>query len=329
LHREIGDRREECHGLRILGQTLGRLGRPQEAAEAFHEMLQIAEEIGAAPNIGGGVSYIVYSVLSPQGEYEAGLAFLERWVAKMRKAKEEVLAAHFEVNKAFLLTYLGQLEPALESAQSMLLDADRLLNYGYQMMLSDVIALCQEGLGHFRQARECCRAAIERAEQAGETRDTVAWLVGLAYVACLEGDPEKLRLGMERVQQVGVSLPADNAWSHHLAARMHLALGEAELALESSSNVMQQKELRGEVSYWMEQYYLTHSRVLRTLGRDAEADDYLRRAYERVMLVASRSPNEADRMAAKISMLIKICSFFIVSFLLLRNSCGISRLCSY
>jgi tetratricopeptide (TPR) repeat protein len=295
LHREIGDRREECHGLSILGQTLGRLGRPEKAAEAFHEMLQIAEEIGAAPNVGVGVSYMVYSVLSPQGEYEVGLAFLESWVAKMRQAKEEVLAAQFEVNKAFLLTYLGQLEPALELAQSVLLDADRLLNYGYQMMLSDVIALCQGGLGHFRQARECCRAAIERAEQAGETRDTVAWLVGLAYVACLEGDRAKLRVGTERVQQYGVSLPADNAWSHHLAARMHLALGEAELALESSSKVMQQKELRGEVSYWMEQYYLTHARVLRTLGRDAEADDYLQRAYERVMLVASKTQDERLR----------------------------------
>ena len=165
------------------------------------------------------------------------------------------------------------------------------------MWLLEIIGLCQAGLGRFRQARESFQAGLERAEKAGETADEVAWLVFLAYVVSLEGDGAALRAAMEQVQRREVSLPLYvRTWTHNQAARLHLALGAVELALESLSQAMRAVEIEGE-GYWVEQCYLTHAQILRAQGHDAEADGYLQRAYERVMLVASKTQDEALRQS--------------------------------
>jgi tetratricopeptide (TPR) repeat protein len=105
-----------------------------------------------------------------------------------------------------------------------------------------------------------------------------------------------LRAAMEQLQRPHVSLPAFFWWYRHLTARLHLALGDVELALESSKKAVQDMEIQGG-GYRVEQCYLTHARVLRALGRHAEADDYLQRAYDRVMRVASKTQDEALRQS--------------------------------
>jgi predicted ATPase len=291
LQREIGDRHEECLALNVLGILLGVLGKPEEATAAFEQMLQIAEEIDAALAIRYGVDSMVLDALAPQGEHEAGLAFLETWLAKAGQAKDEVLAAWLQLNRARLLLVLGQQKAALEVAQSLLPDADRLLDYGDQLWLLQIVGCCQAELGRLRQAREAFQAGLERAEQAGEPVGAGLFWLHLADVAHQEGDQAGLRAAMEEVRRRDVSLAI--VWLYrHLAARLQLALGDVEQALESSSNAVQDLEIRG-VGWWEQECYLTHARVLRALGRDAEADDYLRRAYERVMLVASKTQDEA------------------------------------
>ncbi len=298
LHREMGDRHEECHALNVLGTMLGELGRLEEAEGVFHQMLEIAEEIGSASGVAWGVSNIVLYALAPQGEHEAGLAFLQTWLTKAGQAKDAYLAAHFQVHKAMLLAVLGQVESALESAlelaQTVLSDADGVLEQWAKRDSHRFIGYCQAQLGRFRQARESYQAGLETTEKAGDTVDAVSWLIHLAYVAYLEGDQAGLQAAMEQVQQRDVILPPRYVFLHRDAARLYLALGAVEQALESSEKVMQEVKVFGE-GYFVEQYYLTHSRVLRSLGRDAEADDYSRRAYERVMLVASKTQDEELR----------------------------------
>jgi hypothetical protein len=100
---------------------------------------------------------------------------------------------------------------------------------------------------------------------------------------------------MEQVQRPEVSQPTDPSYLHR-AARLRLALGDAELALESSNNAVHQVEVYS-ADYSVEQCYLTHARILCALGRGAEADRYLQRAYERVMLVASKTQDERLRQS--------------------------------
>jgi tetratricopeptide (TPR) repeat protein len=297
LHREIGDRHAECHALNVLGATLGNLGRSEEAAEAFQQMLEIAEAIGSASGIGWGVGNMVYLVFSHQGEYEVGLAFLETWLARAKRAKDEVLLAQLQLWRADLLGDLGQWELSLDVAQSVLPDADRLLDYGSQRQLLAIIGFDQVELGRFDQARDSFQARLERAEEAGETADAVAILLDLAYVAYRESNQVGLRAAMEEVQRRDVSLPPYWAPAHTQAARLCLALGDVEQALESSNNALRGVEIFGEGGYWVQDCYLQHAHVLRALGREAEADDYLQRAYERVMLVASKIQDESLRQS--------------------------------
>jgi tetratricopeptide (TPR) repeat protein len=298
LHREIGDRHAECYGLNVLGMALGRLGRLEEAAETFHRMLQIAEEIGSASGIRWAVGNMVSFVFAPKGEYEGGLAFVETWLARAGQAQDEVVAAHFQLHKARLLLVLGQQASALEGAQRLLPDAERLLDYGDRMWLLEIIGNCQAGQGRFGQARESFQAGLARAEKYSEMVWARLFWLHLADVAYQEGDQAGLRAAMGQVQRCDVSLPAVSryAYAHYQSARLHLVLGDAELALESSSKAMRALEIEGE-AYWVEQCYLIHTRVLRTLGRDAEADDYLQRAYERVMLVSSKTQDENLRQS--------------------------------
>jgi tetratricopeptide (TPR) repeat protein len=293
LHHQIGDRHEECSALNELCATLGTLGKSEEAAGAFHRMFEIAEEIGTATAIDWGVNYMMRYVFSPQGECEAGLGFLESLLAWAGQAKEEALAAQFQLEKADLLFTLGQLKPALEVAQSLLPDADRLLDYGTQRQLLETIGYCQAGLGRFRQARESFRAGLERAEEAA---DAARALLGLAYVAYREGDGARLWAAMEEVRRRDVSLPHFFAFDHAQAARLYLALGDVEQALESSIKAIRGMEM-GVEEPLVTRYYLTHARVLHALGRDAEADDYLQRAYEWVMLVVSKTQDEDLRQS--------------------------------
>jgi tetratricopeptide (TPR) repeat protein len=296
LHREIGDRHEECHALNQLGHTLARLGKPEKAAGAFQQMLEIAEEIGSTPTVRIAVDSMVFSSFLPQGEHEAALAFLEAWLVRARAIQDEVLAAQFQLNKAHLLYLLGQLEPALELAQSVVPDADRLLDHSDQIWLFRIIGYCQIVLGHLRQAKESLQMGFDMAMKASETEDAGVWLLHLARVAYLEGDQAGLQAAMDQVQRGGVSLPAGFAWAHSEAARLHLALGDVEQALESSNRTMQLYAAFPDGLY-AQQYFLTHARVLRALGRDDEADEYLQRAYERVMLVASKTHDDALRQS--------------------------------
>jgi tetratricopeptide (TPR) repeat protein len=296
LHREMGDRNEECHALNGLGMMLGELGKLEEAAGAFQQMLEIAEEIGSASGIAWGVSNMVLYALAPQGEYEAALALLQTWLTRARQAKDAELTSHCQWHKAYLLFVLGQVKPALELAQSVLPDADGLPAYGDQSWVLQIIGCCQAELGRFHQARESFQAGLEKAEQAGEPVNAGLFWLHLASAAYLEGDQARLRAAMEQVQQRDFVLPPRYVFFHRDVARLHLALGAVEQALESSSKVMQEIETFGE-EYFVEQYYLTHARVLRALGRDAEADGFLRRAYERVMLVASKTHDEVLRQS--------------------------------
>jgi tetratricopeptide (TPR) repeat protein len=260
-------------------------------------MIEIAEEIGSPPTVRWGVRNMVWSSLLPQGEYEAGLAFLETWLARVRRAQDAVLVAQFQVDKAYLLLLLGQFEPALEVTQKILRDADRLLDYSDQIFIWRIVGYCQIGLGRFRQARESFQVGLELAAKAGETVDAGGWLLHLAYVAHLEGDGARLRAIMEQVKRGDVSLLVAFGFFDREAARLYLALGEVEQALESSSKAARAVEMLGQAMGWEQSCLLTHARVLRAVGRDDEADDYLRRAYERVMLVARKTQDEGLRQS--------------------------------
>ena len=118
-----------------------------------------------------------------------------------------------------------------------------------------------------------------------------------ARIALPEGNLATMQAGLELVKlelvKAGLA-PASETERENLctgydvAARLHLALGDVEQAEQCSSRAVDLIE--EPAARWNpEEVWLTHSRVLRAKGHQAEADGYLQRAYDRVMLVASKT----------------------------------------
>jgi len=81
------------------------------------------------------------------------------------------------------------------------------------------------------------------------------------------------------------------AYGLGLLAKLHLALGEIDDALEWSIRALDLVE-RMPGPDAPESKFFTHAQILRVLGRESEADEYLRRAYDRVMLVVSKTQDD-------------------------------------
>ena len=165
------------------------------------------------------------------------------------------------------------------------------------------IGMLLAGLGRYDEARQNIEEGLRLVEPDGTPAD-IAWKwAHLGWVDLVEGEPAHdagiLRQGAERLHRaLPVLLERENAedWDAmlHVAARLHLLLGEVDEALALSTELMQ---LSANIPYPnnLELYRFTHSQILRRLGRDAEAGDALRSAYERVMLVASKLQDAALR----------------------------------
>jgi len=156
-------------------------------------------------------------------------------------------------------------------------------------------------LGEHEQARRVLESALEVAARTGVPRDAVWPLINQAHTALGSGDEASLRTGLEKAKEVLELLSGAGAdWidasieAYHLVTQMHLALGEPEAAFSTSAEVLRLAEMMP-FPPTPERYFFVHSRILRALGRGAEADEYLQKAHERVMLVASKTKDETLR----------------------------------
>jgi tetratricopeptide (TPR) repeat protein len=156
-------------------------------------------------------------------------------------------------------------------------------------------------LGDFNQARPYLKKALDLAEKIGDPCLAGWVLTDQAYLALLAGEQSEWHGGSEAAKRA-VALfktesnvgPLVNALDK--SASLHLALGELDEALESSTEVMHLLETAPVFPKPQEHLY-THAQVLRAVGREAEADEHLRRAYERVMFVADKLADEVLRQS--------------------------------
>jgi tetratricopeptide (TPR) repeat protein len=290
LNRQLGDRANECHALNVLGTIHSGLQQMEKAKAHYRESLEIAEAI----HLQVGVRLVVNNLTEMHeslGEHEAGLAFLETQLVKAQRINDEYLAAEFQIMQAYLFARMGQFARALELWRATLEIRERLA--GPVAGVLSNIGRMQAEAGQFAQARQTLTIALERAHETGSSYLAVHILSNSAYVAWLEGGPDEMRSGLAQAKQA-LALPAqwkDPLWivfALTTAARLCLALGEVDEALSYSAEAVRLMETTPE-SWEMEQSLFIHSRALRANGRRAEADEHLRRAYDRVMLVASKT----------------------------------------
>lgn len=310
LHQELGDRSEECRAMNVLGVINGWLGRLAEARQHLLQALDLARAIDSSLGVRSAAINLLWSYYRWQGGYEAALAFLQDQVVQAHQAGDEVLEAHLCSQQPFLLAALGQHGLALEAVQSLLPTVETLLGSGIHARYLSFAGRMQAELGYPGRARASLETALAQAEQTGVAVDAAYPQLILAYVALLEGGESTLRLGLEQVAQAidllrGTPAVDDLAAAVHTSAELHLALSQEELpsaeltahvnaALACSTEVL---EMTAAWPATPEAYLYTHGCALRAAGREGEAEEFLRRAHDRVMSVASQTQDETRRRA--------------------------------
>ena len=149
----------------------------------------------------------------------------------------------------------------------------------------------------WEQAYRQLETLLERAERKESNVETALVLMTWAYANVLEGNKTARSSGLERMKRAvalfrDTDLVSELAESLALAAWLHLSLGQVDAALDCSTKAVQ---LIPQLPIEPESVLFAHSRALQAAGHQAEAGDHLRRAYERVMLVAGKTQDEVLR----------------------------------
>ncbi len=301
LYHELGDRAEECQALDVLGVIQAWLGQPKKAEAYFRLCLSLSDKIGSDWGVLGSTFGLWNYWYIPQGEYEQLLAFCDRRLKAAHAAEKVWLPGFLSWVKLDTLLALGQFNVArrLPETQG---EAEAMV--GDQVSLTFV--MCNQGrlqaeLGDYSDARQYLEAVLIHAEKIGDPY-LASWpLIYLAKMALLADDEGEWRHGLDMAKRV-VEISRDFLEVRQLSeglsisARLHLKLGEVKEALACSEEVIHLLETTPALPHPQE-YLYTHFLALRVLGRDGEAKEYLRRAHERVMLVAEKTTDESLRQS--------------------------------
>ena len=303
LSRAVGNRSEERNALFNLGMVYAHLGKLDDSERSLRQSLELAHLVGSASGFNNAAHALVRYHYHRRGEYEAALAFIDEQIALAQAAKDEGALTGLVGNSVLTVYRLGRYERALALALDTLVFVEKHLGAIIQSNVHSVIGRLQAVLGQFAAARQSLERAIEMVEEGGNSADIAYRWAAQAFIDMVEGeqtgDRETLRRGLE---QSRLALPPlrrtesdeDIIDEIHTQVRLLFSLGETDEALARSTEVQEIKASLPAVVA-PETLDFTHSQILRRLGREDEANEYLRRAYDWVMLVAGKTRDEVLR----------------------------------
>ncbi len=157
-------------------------------------------------------------------------------------------------------------------------------------------------LGEYESAQEYLQAAIELGEKTGIPPFIGRSKAFQAYAILLEGKPAALQDGLDLANQAVKLFRGEDLRDYNnklwygealkTQASLQLLLGYIKEALEASQEVLTLLETPPILPKPHEIHYI-HSRILTAMEQEREANEYLQRAYEWVMQVASTNLMDA------------------------------------
>jgi len=299
LHREVGERVEECHAHNVLGIANAYLGRGSEAEAHWRAGLPLAE--ATETSVGGLYCLENMTVLhfAARGEYLAGIALIQEQLTRPYLGENAYAATMLRFRVAQFSHTLGLYEEALSLMPDVLDGARRLVNQGiitkglFAVLRAAYGAMLADG-GRLEEARRELAGALQTMQaekwilQHGDA--ILTWAHGILLVPTDELLRQALELAMTALNRFGKAAPwnFDAGAAHLVLAQLHLALGESVAALEHARKALASQNAR---HYDVECFHHTLACALRENGRTAEAADAIRAAYQRVLLVAARTPD--------------------------------------
>jgi predicted ATPase len=292
MHREVGDRSEEVHALNAIASTLVSLERIEEAGGYFQEALDLAKAIRMESAINMVVYNIIGSLYRPDGDLQAALEFMLQMLEWARGAGVQSLVESFERGRGELLSDLGQYPAALEALQNAMAAARDLPDDRDPLYLAMAIARQHAYLGQQEHAQQLAGETLARIRARSDSEIFLDAYYGAASIYSLGADPLLWQQGLELVQRA-VELPRragnDNALAYalDLQARLLLKLDQVEQALASSEEMLQAAERAGRAS-GLESFYHTRALALGQAGRQAEAAEWIDKAFQEIMRIAAK-----------------------------------------
>lgn len=291
MQSDLGDLHEQASSLDVLGVVLARLGRPKEAAVMFHRCLTFSEEIGSDWGILGAVFGFWNYCCVPEGDYAQFIDFIDVRLNYALENERDWLSGFLSWMKTLCLNDIGQYEQALALTRttSYQVTEEDLVSKEFVTQLAGAI---KGNLGRYNEARQDLEVAHELAQETSDPYMLCFPLTDLAKLALQEGKQNLFHRALEQAESA-VKITSDLNEERGLAealdvsARLYLALGLSQEAFNHSSQALRLLESNP----WLpkpQNHLYTHFLVLRSLGDQIEASDYLLRAYDRVMFVAGK-----------------------------------------
>jgi tetratricopeptide (TPR) repeat protein len=273
------------------GEARTRLSQNQAARRYLEQALALYETAGDVEGVSHCLSGLAWAALN-LGQVEAALAYLQRALALNQQQHDLLGQAHVTYTLAAAWLYYYQAKQVRGYARQA---RELFQRMGYQLMVARTIIY--EGLayrleGNWAEAEKIYRQVLTDAPLYAD-----AWLEGwtaqaLGRAALWRGDlAEAERLFQQAYQRRRQSGEAQNVVSD-LAwlGRLRLAQGRAPEALQhTTAAVRQMEEAQGEYYVWeTPDVYLCHAEALVAVGRNAEADAYIERAYQALQEFAAQ-----------------------------------------
>ena len=296
LHRDLGDRLEECNALNALGVSYSLLGKKEEALNYFRQAYQMALALGANGAIWMVTANLEWHHYRREGLFEEFLAFADQILNRPETRSDTFLLTNLLQLKAKTLADLGQFPAAVALLREALQLADQ---FAGAVVRSDVrlgIAWLQSEMGQFASAHEVLEEAREFSRQFERPVDVAAVHATEAEIARREWETGSLRHIHTAAAQIemAINLLRNTHWNYELAfaltraAWIALGLNQSERALQY---VQEAEQLFGVYAIKPEYWDYLQACVLWATGADDEANQFLEKAYQRVMSVANAIQN--------------------------------------
>jgi class 3 adenylate cyclase/predicted ATPase len=290
--RTLGDmsgQAKALHQLGVLNYVGGNLSEARpllEQAVTLRQALHDGEGEGWSQMYLGMVNFV-------QGNYSDAMLFHQKALEAAQSRQDAFQSGIHLTNSARVGLRLGSYEQALEEFQrglEMKVRVGDRVGQGFNLYGMGQIHNAQ---GHYEEAIACLNQSIEIRQEVNDERGLGYCYQELGMVEVGRGNFAAAENYFRQSQEINSKLKLKGELIENLSwlARCYQELGDLEKAAEHSQEAMkllhEQKTVPGEI----QRIHLNHALILEALGKEKEAQKYLKQAYEALMTQANKISN--------------------------------------
>ena len=296
MSREIGDLGLELDSQHMFAMMLTGMERYDEAIDVYLTMIdtfdlfRFSQILSAINNL-----EYCYRFL---GEYEKLYLLLLQLLEKAHQSSNDLwivrLTAGYFAEACFRL---GKFQEALEKMQDAFPAVIAMGNQFYFVDYLTKMGIFSAFVGNYEAAYKYLDSAQKQSEELPDSYQKANVWSYSALVALLDGKDSVLRTGIQQAQK-GITISKQTGFGvfwefYFVLAGLHLACKDETKALEALKKAFKDFEADFEGILISPELFLSMaSQVYRANNQPEKADEFLRKAYQRVMLVAGKIQDE-------------------------------------